>query len=80
MIKTTVKKFWLNLDSNLKEVFIGTLAAFTMRVAGALVQFIFNVLLARSLGAKGMGLYSLALIVSTLSSSARPGGEWIRRF
>ena len=39
-----------------------------LRASGALIQFVFNVFLARLLGANGLGLYSLALIISTLSS------------
>ncbi len=68
MLGAMIRKLWCNLDIHMREVFVGTLTAFTIRLTGALVQFLFNVLLARLLGAKGMGLYSLALTVSTLCS------------
>lgn len=68
MLSAMFRKQWWSFDIHMQEMFAGAFASFTLRVAGALVQFVFNLLLARLLGAKGMGLYSLALSISTLSS------------
>lgn len=66
--RSMIRNFWYRFDSNFQEMFIGTFSALTLRLTGALLQFAFNVLLARLLGARGVGLYSLALSISTLCS------------
>jgi O-antigen/teichoic acid export membrane protein len=66
--RPSIDKLWSKFDHNLRELFVGAFASFMLRATGAMVQFVFNVFLARLLGAKGMGLYSLALTISTLSS------------
>ena len=56
------------LDPNTKELLRGAIGAFGLRVLGAGLGFTFSVLLARSLGAEGTGMFFLAL--STVSVAA----------
>ncbi len=56
-------------DLNTREIVFGAAAALSLRVLGAFAQFGFNLLLARMLGADGMGIYSLAFSVSVISST-----------
>src|SRR5215218_3838513 len=51
------------LNFDMKEVVGKSGAVFALRVSGAGMGFIFNVVLARSLGAQGAGIYYLALAV-----------------
>jgi len=55
-------------DHHMREVVSGAAIALALRVCGAAGQFLFNVLLARFLGADGMGVYALALTVSAFTS------------
>ncbi|MFQ5706459.1 MAG: flippase [bacterium] len=60
---------WLSqLDQHMKEVVRGASVAFILRLLGVGLGFGFNVLLARLLGAKGAGIYYLALTVVTIST------------
>ena len=64
------------LDSPMREIVFGTATALFLRVLGAFTQFAVNVFLARMLGAKGMGIYALSLIVCVISSAiARLGTD-----
>jgi O-antigen/teichoic acid export membrane protein len=56
----------LNLD--MKEVIGQSGAAFVLRVSGAGMGFVFNVLLARLLGAEGSGVYYLALAITGIGA------------
>ncbi len=55
-------------DVHFREVLHGAFWAFGLRVAGAILGFGFNVLLARALGAEGAGIYFLALTITTIAS------------
>ncbi|MBK7353128.1 MAG: oligosaccharide flippase family protein [Nitrosomonas sp.] len=52
----------------MNEVAKGTLLAFGLKVIGAGLAFIFNVIIARLLGAEGVGLFFLALSFTTIGS------------
>lgn len=56
------------LDFNMQEVLRGASVAFVLKVIGAGLGFMFNVLLARLLGADGAGIYFLALTVTTIAT------------
>lgn len=56
------------MDHHMKEVVRGAATAFMLKALGAGLSFGFNVLLARLLGAKGAGVYYLALTVTTIAS------------
>jgi O-antigen/teichoic acid export membrane protein len=56
----------LNLD--MREVIGQSGAAFVLRVSGAGMGFVFNVLLARLLGAEGSGVYYLALAITGIGA------------
>lgn len=55
-------------DKHMNEVAKGTLLAFGLKVIGAGLAFIFNVIIARLLGAEGAGLFFLALSVTAIGS------------
>lgn len=57
-----------HMDHHMKEVVRGAATAFVLKVVGAGLGFGFNVLLARLLGAEGVGVYYLALTVTTIAS------------
>ena len=60
---------WLaRWDSQVKEIVYGTAAAFGLKLLGTILGFAFNVLLARLLGAEGVGIYYLALTVTGIAS------------
>lgn len=56
------------LAIHLEEVLRGSLLAFSLKMLGGVLGFIFNVVLARLLGAEGAGIYYLALTVTTIAS------------
>jgi O-antigen/teichoic acid export membrane protein len=60
--------FLKHFDVHMQEVVRGAGAAFMLRVIGAGFGFLFNVLLARLLGAEGTGVYYLAVTVAIASS------------
>jgi O-antigen/teichoic acid export membrane protein len=62
----------LNVD--LREVIAKSGAAFTLRVTGAGLGFVFNVVLARMLGAQGAGIYYLALAITGIGALASTVG------
>ena len=53
------------LDSHMREVVSGASIAFVLKVASAGLAFLFNILLARLLGAEGAGTYFIALTITT---------------
>ena len=55
------------LDHHMHEVLRGASIAFVLKVLNAILDFVFNVMLARLLGAEGAGIYFLALTVSTVA-------------
>lgn len=55
-------------EEHMNEVAKGTLLAFGLKVIGAGLAFIFNVIIARLLGAEGVGLFFLALSFTTIGS------------
>lgn len=52
----------------MKEILHGATLAFIIKVIGTGAAFLFNLLLARVLGADGAGIYYLALMVTTIGS------------
>ena len=54
----------------MQDVIRGASLAFALRVVGAGFGFLFNVLLARMLGAEGAGVYYLALTMAVIASAA----------
>lgn len=56
------------IDAHMRETVSGTSVSFLLKVAGSGLAFIFNLLLARLLGAEGVGIYFLALTVVTIAS------------
>jgi O-antigen/teichoic acid export membrane protein len=60
---------WLDrIDPHLKETVFGAGVAFSLRLTGKALAFGFNVLLARLLGARGAGIYYLALTSVTIAA------------
>jgi len=57
-----------NLDANIEEIVRGASVAFVLKVIGAGLAFMFNVVLARLLGANGAGIYFLALSAATIAT------------
>lgn len=57
------------LDSHMLDVLKGAATALPLRVLGAGIGFALNLLLARLLGADDVGIYYLALTVSTMASA-----------
>ncbi len=55
-------------DAHLKEVLSGASAAFAVRVSGAGLAFLLNLMLARVLGAEQLGNYLLAVTVCTIAA------------
>ena len=60
--------FISRLNFDMKEVVSKSGAAFTLRVTGAGMGFVFNVILARLLGAEGAGIYYLALAITGIAA------------
>lgn len=56
------------LDEHMLEVINGAAVALVLKVLGAGLAFLFNLVLARTLGAEGAGLYFLALTVTTIAT------------
>lgn len=56
------------LDVHMLEVVNGAAVAFVLKVLGAGLAFSFNILLARTLGAEGAGVYFIALTVTTVAT------------
>jgi O-antigen/teichoic acid export membrane protein len=56
------------LEGHLSEIFSKASAALVLKILGAGFKFLFNVLLARFLGAEGAGVYFLALTVMMVAS------------
>lgn len=56
------------LDEHMLEVINGAAVALVLKVFGAGLTFLFNLVLARTLGAEGVGLYFLALTVTTIAT------------
>jgi O-antigen/teichoic acid export membrane protein len=61
--------YFRNLDDHMKEVVQGAGIALMLKVCGASFSFGFSVLLARSFGADGAGIYFLALTVITICTT-----------
>jgi O-antigen/teichoic acid export membrane protein len=70
MITAIVRYFprLAGLDYHMKEVVRGAATAFVLRMLGTGFRFGFNVLLARLLGAEGVGVYYLALTVTSIAT------------
>lgn len=56
------------LDGTMKDVMRRTSTAMILRFSRTLVSFVFNVILARILGAEGLGVYFLAYTVTRIAS------------
>ena len=56
------------IDVHMLEVINGAAVALVLKVLGAGLTFLFNLVLARKLGAEGAGLYFLALTVTTIAT------------
>jgi len=63
-----IRSRFAKLDMHMQEVIKGASLAFMMKVIGAGLAFIFNVVIARLLGAEGAGLYFLALSITAIGS------------
>ncbi|KJR42583.1 stage V sporulation protein B, partial [Candidatus Magnetoovum chiemensis] len=61
--KITRKYFYSRFDDNIKGLFSGFVISFITQVIGAALGFIVTVVLSRTLGANGAGVYFLALTV-----------------
>lgn len=57
-------------EQNMKEIIRGASWALVFRVAGAIILFGFNILIARFLGAQAAGTYYLALTIATVLGTA----------
>ncbi|MHC4617456.1 MAG: flippase [Planctomycetota bacterium] len=57
------------LDEHTTELAKGALIALVLKVGGAALSYSFSVLVARELRAAGMGVYSLALTITTFASA-----------
>jgi len=62
-----VARFIARLDGPMKDLLRRTSTAMMMRIMRTGVSFIFNVILARSLGAEGLGVYFLAYTVTRIA-------------
>ena len=60
--------FLPRLDEHSRDMLRGAALVFGMRATGSAMAFIFNVMLARKLGAEGAGVYFLAFTVVTIAS------------
>lgn len=56
------------LDSHMWDIVCGASTAFLLKMLGVVLAFGFNVLLARMLGAEGVGIYFLALLATTIAT------------
>ncbi|UZJ41948.1 flippase [Prosthecochloris sp. SCSIO W1101] len=56
------------IDVHMLEVINGAAVALVLKLLGAGLTFLFNLFLARTLGAEGAGLYFLALTVTTIAT------------
>ena len=56
------------LDVHMLEVINGAAVALVLKIVGTCLTFLFNLVLARTLGAEGAGLYFLALTVTTIAT------------
>lgn len=59
---------WHKADTHMKEVIQGASVSFSLKLIGAGLNFAFNLLLARMLGAEGAGIYFLALTIATFAA------------
>lgn len=60
--------FGRRLDDHMVEVVSGASVAFALKMGGAVLTFCFNLLLARTLGAEGVGIYFLAMTVTIIAT------------
>jgi len=58
----------LRADPHMREAAKGTLLAFVLKICGSGLTFLFNVAVARLLGAEGAGIFFLALTVTTIAT------------
>jgi O-antigen/teichoic acid export membrane protein len=63
-----------NLDSHLKELLQGASIALLLKLIAAAIGFVFNVAIARMLGADGSGVYFIAFTVITIAASIGEAG------
>ncbi|HEY4706575.1 MAG TPA: flippase [Thermodesulfobacteriota bacterium] len=57
-----------SLDSHAKEVVSGAAVAFFLKALGAALAFLFNIVIARELGAEGTGVFYMALTVFNIAA------------
>jgi O-antigen/teichoic acid export membrane protein len=69
MFKVLKRKYYDQLDEHMLEVLQGSAVTFAIKVVGAALTFVFNVVLARLLGAEGAGIYFLALTLTTIAAT-----------
>lgn len=62
------------LDAHMREVVRGASVAFMLRVSGAGLGFLSNIILAHALGARGAGIYYLALTVTGIATLVGTAG------
>ncbi len=58
----------LHADPVMRELAIGSLFSFALKLGGSALAFAFNVVVARMLGAEGAGIYFLALSIITIAA------------
>lgn len=67
-MKQRLQNIFRRQDRHFRELLRGASLAFVVKISGAVLAFVFNWLLARTLGAEGTGLFFLALTVGTIAS------------
>ena len=56
-------------DTHMREVILGAIITFVWRVAGAAGQFFIVIIIARFLGADGLGVYTIAMLLCLIAST-----------
>ncbi|MCK5697246.1 MAG: glycosyltransferase [Gammaproteobacteria bacterium] len=66
MVKNVYHHFFSHLDHHIEELLRGVSTAFMVKVMALVLGFIFNLVIARNLGAEGAGLFFIALIIVSI--------------
>jgi len=74
LLNTLYKRFYKNKDSHNKELIKGGASAFSVKLIGNGVNYIFTFVVARFFGAGGLGTYSIYQSVMQLSSNISKQG------
>jgi O-antigen/teichoic acid export membrane protein len=69
IVRNNLKEFMLKLfDFHMRELIEKSANAFILKVIAAGIMFVLNVVLARELGAKGLGVYFLGVTIVTIAA------------